>query len=90
MWGTDMTTTVTTARGTQSHVFMCVAVDHGTCECIGLRAAKRGDRFEASEPLRQGVREHFGGFGAKVAEGLTIRHDHGEQLPERRLPAGER
>ena len=74
MWGTDMTTTVTTDQGTV-HVF--VAVDHCTCECVGLHAAKRGDRFEALEPLRQGVREHFGGFGAKVAEGLTIRHDHG-------------
>ena len=73
MWGT-MTTTVTVDQGT-AHVF--VAVDHCTCECVGLHAAKRGDRFEALEPLRQGVREHLGGFGAKVAEGLTIRHDHG-------------
>jgi transposase InsO family protein len=74
MWGTDMTTTVTTGQGTV-HVF--VAVDHCTCECVGLHAAKSGDRFEALEPLRQGVREHFGRFEAKVAEGLTIRHDHG-------------
>jgi putative transposase len=74
MGGTDMTTTVTTDQGTV-HVF--IAVDHCTCECVGLHAAKRGDRFEAPEPLRQGVREHFGGFGARVAEGLTIRHDHG-------------
>jgi len=27
--------------------------------------------------LRPGVREHFGGFEARAAEGLTIRHDHG-------------
>ena len=74
MWGTDMTTTVTVDQGT-AHVF--VAVDHCTCECVGLHAARRGDRYEALEPLRQGVREHLGGFGAKVAEGLTIRHDHG-------------
>ena len=74
MWGTDMTTTVTTEQGT-AHVF--VAVDHRTCECVGLHAAKGGDRFEALEPLRQGVREHFGRFEAKAAEGLTIRHDHG-------------
>jgi putative transposase len=73
-WGTDMTTTMTTEQGLV-HVF--VAVDHCTCECVGLHAAKRGDRFEALEPLRQGVREHLGGFGAKVAEGPTIRHDHG-------------
>jgi len=69
-----MTTTVTTDQGTV-HVF--VAIDHCTCECVGLHAAKGGDRFEALEPLRQGVREHFGDFGANVARGLTIRHDHG-------------
>jgi transposase InsO family protein len=74
MWGTDMTTTVTTGEGL-AHVF--VAVDHCTCECVGLHAAKGGNRFEALEPLRQGVREHFGRFEAKAAEGLTIRHDHG-------------
>jgi putative transposase len=74
MWGSDMTTTVTTDQGTV-HVF--VAVDHCTCECVGLHAAKSGNRFEALEPLRQGVREHFGRFEAKAAEGLTIRHDHG-------------
>jgi transposase InsO family protein len=73
-WGTDMTTTVTTGQGTV-HVF--IAVDHCTCECVGLHVAKRGDRFEALEPLRQGVRDHFGAFGAQVASGLTIRHDHG-------------
>jgi len=74
MWGTDMTTTVTTGEGL-AHVF--VAVDHFTRECVGLHAAKGGDRFEALEPPRQGVREHFGRFEAKAAEGLTIRHDHG-------------
>lgn len=74
MWGTDMTTTVTTGEGTV-HVF--VAVDHCTCECVGLHAAKKGDRFEALEPLRQGVREHFGGFDRGIARGLVIRHDHG-------------
>ncbi len=73
-WGTDMTTTVTTGQGTV-HVF--VAVDHCTCECVGLHAAKGGNRFEALEPLRQGVREHFGGFDRDIAQGLAIRHDHG-------------
>jgi putative transposase len=74
MWGTDMTTTVTTEQGLV-HVF--IAVDHCTCECIGLHAAKGGDRFEALEPLRQGAREHFGGFDRDIARGLAIRHDHG-------------
>ena len=54
MWGTDMTSTVTVGEGAAC-VF--VAVDHCTTECIGLHAAKRGTRFEALEPIRQGVRE---------------------------------
>ena len=74
MRGTDMTTAVTTGEGL-AHVF--VAVDHCTCECVGLHAAERGDRLEALEPPRQGVREHFGGFEAGAARGLAIRHDHG-------------
>ncbi len=51
MWGTDMTTTVTTGEGTV-HVF--VAVGRCTCECAGPHAAKRGDRFEALESSRRG------------------------------------
>ena len=54
-----------------------VAVDHCTTECIGLHAAKSGNRFEALEPIRQGVRERFGGIGAGAARGLRLRHDHG-------------
>ena len=74
MWGTDMTSTVTVGEGAAC-VF--VAVDHCTAECIGLHAAKRGTRFEALEPIRQGVRERFGPIGDGVAEGLRLRHDHG-------------
>src|SRR5215470_11094546 len=70
----DMTTTATTEEG-QVSVF--VAVDHCTSECIGIRASLSGNRFEALEPIRQGVREHFGSFDAEVAAGLAIRHDHG-------------
>ena len=61
----------------QAAVF--VAVDHCTAECVGLHAARRGTRFEALEPLRQGVRQHFGGFAKGIAAGLSIRHDHGSQ-----------
>ena len=75
MWGTDMTTTWT-GEG-QAAVF--VAIDHHSAECVGLHAARRGTRFEALEPLRQGVRQHFGGFAKDVAAGLSLRHDHGSQ-----------
>jgi len=74
LWGTDMTTTVTTQEG---QVCVFVAVDHCTAECIGVHASKSGNRFEALEPLRQGVREYFGRFERGIAEGLAIRHDHG-------------
>jgi putative transposase len=74
MWGTDMTTTQTVLEG-NAHVF--IAVDHCTAECVGIHASKRGDRFEALEPVRQGVTEIFGRFGANAAKGLSIRHDHG-------------
>ncbi len=74
MWGTDMTTTVTTDEG---QVCVFVAVDHCTSECIGIHASKSGNRFEALEPLHQGVRDHFGGFERGIAAGLAIRHDHG-------------
>jgi hypothetical protein len=50
---------------------------HGTGERVGLHAARRGTHFEALEPLRQVVREHFGAFGPGVASGLAIRHDQG-------------
>jgi putative transposase len=74
IWGTDATTTVTTEEG---QVFVFVAVDHCTGECIGLHASKSGGRFQALEPLRQGVREHFGRFDRGIAAGVAIRHEHG-------------
>ncbi len=74
MWGTDMSATVTVGEGA---AFVFVAVDHCTTECIGLHAAKSGSRFEALEPIRQGVRERFGAIAKGVASGLRLRHDHG-------------
>ena len=74
MWGTDATATVTLLDG---QVMIFAAIDHCTAECVGIHAAIHGDRFEALEPLRQGVRAHFGAIGAAVAAGLSVRHDHG-------------
>ena len=76
MWGTDATATLTLRDG---HVTIFATIDHGTAECVGMHAAVHGTRFEALEPLRQGVREHFGGLAAGVATGLALRHDHGSQ-----------
>jgi len=74
MWGTDMTLTVTTEEG-KANVF--IGVDHCTAECIGIHASRSANRFEALEPIRQGVREHFGAFAEDIATGLSVRHDHG-------------
>src|ERR1700761_6278473 len=75
MWGTDLTTTFT-GEG-QAAVF--IAVDHCSAECVGIHAHARATRVEALEPIRQGVRRHFGGFAKDIAHGLTVRHDHGSQ-----------
>ncbi len=75
MWGTDLTTTITG----EGQVAVFVAVDHRSAECVGLHAARRATRFEALEPLRQGVRRNFGGFAEGIAAGLAVRHDHGSQ-----------
>jgi transposase InsO family protein len=74
MWGTDATAAVTILEGP---VTIFAAIDHCTAECVGIHAARHGDRFEALEPVRQGVRDHFGVLGPAVAHGLALRHDHG-------------
>ena len=76
MWGTDATATVTLADG---QVTIFAAIDHCTAECVGIHAVKRATRFEALEPIRQGMREYFGQFSENVASGLQLRHDHGSQ-----------
>jgi putative transposase len=76
MWGTDLTSTIT-GEG-QASIF--VTVDHCSTECVGIHAARRATRFEALEPLRQGVRACFGTFVEGVAGGLKLRHDHGSQF----------
>lgn len=77
MWGTDMATTLTTDEGTASIFF---AIDHCSLELIGIHAASRGTRFEALEPLRQGIAHNFGIYEKNTALGLSIRHDHGSQF----------
>jgi putative transposase len=70
MWGTDLTTAFTDEG--QAAVF--IAVDHCSAECVGIHAHARATRFEALEPIRQGVRQHFGAFAKGIARGLSVRH----------------
>ena len=74
MWGTDMSQTVTLEQG-RAYVF--VAVEHANSEIIGIHAARSANRFEALEPVRQGVHRCFGSIAPGVARGLKLRHDHG-------------
>jgi transposase InsO family protein len=76
MWGTDATATLTEEDG---QVTVFIAVDHCTAECVGIHAAKPGTRYEALEPVHQGVKARFGAIGADVAKGLALRHDNGSQ-----------
>ena len=75
MWGTDLTTTLTG----EGQVAVFVAVDHCSAECVGIHAARRATRFEALEPIRQGVRRCLGSFAQGIGRGLSVRHDHGSQ-----------
>ena len=45
----------------------------------GWHVAKKGDRWAALEPIRQGVRTHMDGYAPKIALGLGLRHDWGPQ-----------
>ncbi len=76
MWGTDATQVATRLDG-MATVF--VAVDHFMGDVVSIHAARPGTRFEALEPIHQGIREHFGLLRKGVAKGLTLRHDHGPQ-----------
>lgn len=77
MWGIDATATATLTDG---QVTIFAAIDHSTADCVGIHAAKPATRFEALEPLRQGVQQYCGGFRRDAAVGLNIRHDHGSQF----------
>jgi len=52
---------------------------HCTAECMGIHAANPGTRFEALEPVRQGIQTVYGTYVADCARGLALRHDHGSQ-----------
>lgn len=77
IWGTDATAAFTRRDG---RVTIFLAVDHCSSDCLGIHAAKKGTRFEALEPIRQGVRDYCGGFAEAVAVGIKLRHDHGSQF----------
>src|ERR1700745_2106377 len=52
-------------------------VEHANSEVVGIHASRSANRFEALEPVRQGVHRCFGDIAPGVARGLKLRHDHG-------------
>jgi transposase InsO family protein len=76
MWGTDLTFTTTEEDGS---VAVFIAVEHFNSACVGIHASIEANRFEALEPIRQGIRDRFGNYLEGTAEGLKVRHDHGSQ-----------
>lgn len=80
MWATDATMTWTRQDG---YVWVFLAVDHCNSELIGVHASIKGDRYEALEPIRQAVSDYVAPVDAGVAEGISLRHDHGSQYMSR-------
>lgn len=76
MWGTDATSLWTGEKG---WCWWSGAIDHCVQDIVGWHVAKIGDRFAALEPIRQGIRGHFGRFEGNVARGLAVRRDWGSQ-----------
>ena len=76
MWGTDGTRFYTEREG---WCWFFGAIDHHTDELLGWHVVKLGDRWAALEPIRQGVRHAFGGFGKDIARGLRLRCNGGPQ-----------
>jgi transposase InsO family protein len=74
MWGADATATFTVAEG---NVTVFAVIDPCTAECLGIHAVKKATRFEALEPIRPAVKEHFGDFSAATPTAQKLRHDHG-------------
>ena len=52
-------------------------MEHANSEVVGIHASYSANRFEALEPVRQGVHRCFGSIAPGVARGLKLRHDHG-------------
>ena len=84
LWGTDAARFWTKA---ESWCWFFAAVDHCTSEVVGWHVLKKGDRWAALEPVRQGVRAHMGGFGKAVALGPGLRHDWGSEYRAKQFQA---
>ena len=76
IWGTDATRFWTRQEG---WCWFFGAIDHCAEDIVGWHVAKRGDRWAALEPIRQGVQRTHGRYAPKIALGLGLRMDWGPQ-----------
>lgn len=76
MWGTDGLRVETVDDG---WVWIFTVVEHWNAEVMGFHVTKRGDRFAALEPLKQGLAAIGRGVGRNAGAGLAVRMDHGTQ-----------
>ena len=76
MWAIDATGCLTD----QGNAAVFAVIDHCTGECLGVRASRRGTRFEAIECLREAIHSAKGRYEIEVAAGTKLRHDHGSQF----------
>ncbi len=76
LWGADATRFYTRRDG---WCWFFGAIDHCSRDIVGWHVAKRGDRWAALEPIRQGIRAYYRDYSRKVALGLGLRHDWGPQ-----------
>jgi len=74
MWGTDGTQVTTIDDG---NIWIFSAIEHWNAECIGIYVCKAGTRFNAVQPVLEGVQSIFGSVNRGVAQGLRLRLDHG-------------
>lgn len=76
LWGADAVRFYTREDG---WCWFFGAIDHCSEDIVGWHVAKRGDRWAALEPARQGIRTHYRDYVKKIALGLGLRHDWGPQ-----------
>ena len=76
LWGADAARFYTRKDG---WCWFFGAIDHCSEDIVGWHVAKRGDRWAALEPIRQGIRAHYRDYATKIALGLGLRHDWGPQ-----------
>ena len=82
IWGIDRTASFTLHEGQQAILAM---LHHATAQCLGLHVVRCGTGFGVSEPVRQAVREQFGGFQQGIASGLKLGRDYGSSFMRRDL-----